>query len=237
MRLPPVIGRGLDGCEPEDLCLDSHMLEGLGVGLHTAECRRTRLDGLPAWQRDGGPEGGLTRPWAGGLDSHPRIEGGRRRGWSMAPTAPSATSRAGARAKDWAGPEARSASRRATCSPEQGPGLRRPAGMARGLSRRSTCAGWRARASRLRQVNSARLGMLSRAEARDAGGMQRESRLLPALKREACTTRAPGVLASSDPGLSPPRGWVRRSARLGGLGHCCARGDGMLDLQMRSGTG
>lgn len=155
MRLPPVIGRGLDGCEPEDLCLDSHMLEGLGVGLHTAECRRTRLDGLPAWQRDGGPEGGLTRPWAGGLDSRPRIEGGRRRGWSMAPTAPSVTSRAGARAKDWAGPEARSASRNATCSPEQGPGFRRPAGMARGLSRRSTCAGWRARASGLRQARHA----------------------------------------------------------------------------------
>eukprot|EP00964_Phaeocystis_antarctica_P066899 scaffold40484_cov33-Phaeocystis_antarctica.AAC.1 len=67
--------------------------------------------------------------------------------------------------------------------------------------------------------------------------MQRDSRLLPALKGEACTTRAQGVLASSDPGLSPPRGWVRRSARLGGLGPCRARGDDMLGLQMRSGTG
>eukprot|EP00964_Phaeocystis_antarctica_P071074 scaffold43322_cov37-Phaeocystis_antarctica.AAC.2 len=52
------LGRGLDGCEPGDLCLDSRMLEELGVGLHTAECRRTRLDGLPAWQWGGGPGGG-----------------------------------------------------------------------------------------------------------------------------------------------------------------------------------
>ena len=147
------LGRGLDGCEPEDLGLDSHRLEGLGRA-PPVESRRTRRV-VPHCGWSGSRRGPRTAVWAGGLDSRPRIEGGRRRGRSMAPTAPSATSRAGTRAKDWAGPEARSASRNATCSPEQGPGFRRPAGMARGLSRRSTCAGWRARASGLRQARHA----------------------------------------------------------------------------------
>eukprot|EP00964_Phaeocystis_antarctica_P017207 scaffold9498_cov79-Phaeocystis_antarctica.AAC.1 len=34
-------GRGLDGCEPEGLCLDSHRLEGLGRA-PPVELRRTR---------------------------------------------------------------------------------------------------------------------------------------------------------------------------------------------------
>eukprot|EP00964_Phaeocystis_antarctica_P017208 scaffold9498_cov79-Phaeocystis_antarctica.AAC.2 len=88
----------------------------------------------------------------------------------MASTAPLATPRAGIRAKDWTGPEAQSASRRATCSREQGAcGLRRPAGTARGGCRGDQLV----QEGELERPGCARPGMLSRAEASDAGELQR----------------------------------------------------------------
>ena len=66
------LGRGLDGCEPEDLGLDSHRLEGLGRA-PPVESRRTRRV-VPHCGWSGSRRGPRTAVWAGGLDSRPRKE-------------------------------------------------------------------------------------------------------------------------------------------------------------------
>ena len=204
----PGLGRGLDGCEPEDLGLDSHRLEGLGRA-PPVESRRTRRV-APHCGWSGSRRGPRMAVWAGGLDSRPRIE--------------KVVGDAGA----WL-PQRRR--RRLLVQVlEQRTGLARrhspPREGQRALESREPVAsaarlGWHGGA-----VEAINLCRKASSSVRAAPGQACSPEQRPSMPESCSGCRAcgwpsrgrrarlerQGALASSDPGLPPPRGWAHDAA-------------------------
>jgi len=149
------LGRGLDGCEPEDLGLDSHRLEGLGRAPPVESRRTRRVVPHCGWS---GSRRGLARPC--GPEGLTLAREKRRssetleHGFHSAVVGDSSC-RYSSKGLDWPGGAVRLAkgnvlSRAGSLWPPP-PGWDGTGG----LLRRSTCAGRRARASGLRQARHA----------------------------------------------------------------------------------
>ena len=231
----PGLGRGLDGCEPEDLGLDSHRLEGLGRA-PPVESRRTRRV-APHCGWSGSRRGPRMAVWAGGLDSRPRIEKvvgdagawlpQRRRRRLLVQVLEQRTGLARRHSPPREG-------QRALESREPVASAARLGWHGGGLLRRSTCAGRRARASGLRQARHA-LPSRGRRCRRAAAGVE----LAVGLQGEGVhDSSARARLLAATLAFHPREGGhtMPRSSRWA-RPPCCVRGDGVLGLRVRSCTG